>query len=377
MVKILIIDDDPTIRVLLTRTLQKQGYEVSVAQNGEEGVAKAHKLLPSLIICDWMMPVMDGLEVCRQIKANTELLTTFFILLTSRGALEDRIKGLDTGADDFLSKPIEMNELRARVSAGLRLHQLSQDLQLQKQRLEEELTEAADYVRSLLPPPMTGNITIDSRFIPSKQLGGDSFDYYWLNADELVIYLLDVSGHGVGSALLSVSVLNMLRSQSLNVPFNKPSAVLTALNDTFQMSRHKDLYFTIWYGVYHPSLRQLTYASAGHPPAILKYLNTDNTPQLRQLRTIGPPIGMLTDIKFVDDIYTIEAMSTLYIFSDGVYEICLENNIIWGLKAFIELLRSQQDLERSNLNQILHHIRTIGDKTTFDDDISLLQINFD
>jgi sigma-B regulation protein RsbU (phosphoserine phosphatase) len=326
-----------------------------------------------------MMPGMDGLEVCRRVKANADLLTTFFILLTARGAVEDRIEGLDTGADDFLGKPIvDLNEFRARVQAGLRLHQLSQDLQMQKQRLEAELAEAADYVRSLLPATLSGTVTIDSRFIPSKQLGGDSFDHFWLNEQELVIYLLDVSGHGVGSALLSVSVLNLLRSQSLNVKINQPSAVLTTLNETFQMPQHKDLYFTIWYGVYNHAERQLTYASAGHPPAILIERDVVNGLNAIKLKTIGPPIGMLPDIQYVNSTCPIQPGSCMYVFSDGVYEISLPDKTVWGINAFVELLAQipTRKPEQSNLNHVLNQIRTISRTTLFNDDISLLQINF-
>lgn len=110
---------------------------------------------------------------------------------------------------------------------------------------------AADYVRSLLPPPLEGTISTEALFLPSVQLGGDCFDYYWIDEEHLAIYLLDVSGHGVGSALLSVSVLNVLRSQSLpKTNFCQHSQVLSTLNQSFQMDNHNDKYFTIWYGVY-------------------------------------------------------------------------------------------------------------------------------
>lgn len=201
-IKILIIDDDRIIQLVIKHALQEQGYEIILANNGVKGLELAYKHSPALIICDWQMDDIDGLEVCRKIKSEPSLSTTFFILLTSRKAVEDRVEGLDTGADDFLSKPIEINELNARVRAGLRLYQmnqqlqkLAQDLQLQKHLLEAELNEAADYVKSLLPQPMSGLIIINSRFLPSRQLGGDCFDYYWLDENHLVIYLLDVSGH--------------------------------------------------------------------------------------------------------------------------------------------------------------------------------------
>ena len=108
--------------------LEKQGYEVVAASNGDEGIAKALAYRPALIICDWIMPGLNGLEVCHYIKTDPNLSTTFFILLTSLDSVADRVKGLDAGADDFITKPIEQNELQARVRAGLRLHQLSRDL---------------------------------------------------------------------------------------------------------------------------------------------------------------------------------------------------------------------------------------------------------
>jgi phosphoserine phosphatase RsbU/P len=215
MFQILVIDDDISIQILLKRMLKKQGYEVVSASNGEEGIAQALAYHPALIICDWIMPGLNGLEVCNRIKTHPNLSTTFFILLTSLDSVADRVKGLDAGADDFISKPIEQNELQARVRAGLRLHQLSQDLQTQKLLLETELAEAAEYVRSLLPLPITEPFSINSRFIPSRQLGGDCFDYYWLDPDYLAVYLLDTAGHGLKATLPSISVLNLLRSHAL------------------------------------------------------------------------------------------------------------------------------------------------------------------
>ena len=187
MVKILVIDDDATMRLLVTLVLRKQGYEVVQAKNGEEGLALAQEIIPALIICDWMMPKMDGLQVCQAIKSDPKFSATFFILLTAREEVADRIQGLDTGADEFLSKPIESTELQSRVRAGLRLYQLNQklqklatDLQQQKQLLEAELAEAAAYVQSLLPAPQEGKISIRSYFLPSTQLGGDFFYYDWI-----------------------------------------------------------------------------------------------------------------------------------------------------------------------------------------------------
>lgn len=377
MFQILVIDDDQVLQLMLATILEEQGYKVIVASDGEEGIVKAQQFRPALILCDWMMPRLDGIEVCRRIKADPNLSTTIFITITSLGSVVDRVKGLDAGADDFIAKPIEINELKARVRAGLRLHQLSHDLQTQKRLLETELVEAADYVRSLLPPPMTEPLTINSRFIPSRRLGGDCFDYYWLDPDYLAIYLLDTAGHGLGATLPSVSVLNLLRSRSIpKLNYYQPSDILTALNDTFQMTYHNSKYFTIWYGVYNRVSRKLIYASAGHPPAILLTGKSNNTQVLKQLQSPSVPVGMFPDTKYKNCFCDIEDSSTLYIFSDGLYEIHLPDGTVWGIDAFIELLKLSHHQKSDNLEQILNYLIGLNEKDSFDDDLSILELQF-
>jgi sigma-B regulation protein RsbU (phosphoserine phosphatase) len=351
---------------------------VILASNGEEGLAKALELRPALIICDWLMPGITGLEVCRQVKVTPQLSTTFFILLTSLGSVEDRVKGLDAGADDFLCKPIEMYELRARIRAGLRLHQLSHDLQVQKHLLEAELAEAADYVCSVLPEPLNDSaIAIDVRFIPSRQLGGDGFDYYWLDSEHLALYLLDVSGHGLRAALPSLSVLNLLRSRSLNnIDYYHPKEVLEGLNKLFQMTPRNDKYFTIWYGVYHLPTQELVYGSAGHPPALLITPNSDGEMIATSLRTRGLPIGMFAEADYTEAKIKINADSRLYVFSDGIYELDQPDGTIWGLENFTQLLKEYQKQSQRGLDYLIQTINRWNAQDNFDDDISIIQVNF-
>jgi len=381
MVQILIIDDDPTIQRVLQKAILKEGYQVEVASDGQKGIELAQALQPSLIICDWVMPGVDGLEVCRQVKAHPNLSTTFFILLTSRNSLEDRVLGLDTGADDFLPKPIEITELHARIRAGLRIHQLTNDLQQQKRLLESELAEASEYVQSLLPHSLEFPIQIQTTFIPSRQLGGDCFDYYWLESGELVLFLLDVSGHGLSAALPSVSILNLLRSRSLSdVDFRQPVQILNALNRIFQMGGQGDRYFTLWYGVYNPKSHKLIYASGGHPPALLvsptPTLCTPQSIEIESLRTRGIPIGLFSDSQYTDAEQIIQPGSCLYIFSDGVYELPQPNGEIWGLARFIELLRSLHAESLPSLSTIQECLIRENNHSVFPDDISLIKVQF-
>ncbi|HEY9689777.1 MAG TPA: SpoIIE family protein phosphatase [Coleofasciculaceae cyanobacterium] len=379
MFRLLIIDDDPTIRRLLERTLTKQGYEVLIAEDGAAGLERACAERPALIICDWMMPKIDGIEVCRHVKEEASLSSTFFILLTSLGSVDDRVRGLDAGADDFLSKPIEMNELKARVRAGLRLHQLNQDLKEQKRLLEEEMAEAADYVKTLLPPPMPGAVDITAMFEPSSRLGGDCFDFYWLDDDRLVVYLVDAAGHGLKAALPSLSVLNLLRSRSLPIrDYGSPSEVLRALNITFQMNDRNDKYFTAWYGVYNRTTRTLAYSSAGHPPAVLLSPSGEALPGVQQLRTVGLPVGMFSEAKYSEAFCTVPPDSSLYIFSDGIYELGMPDGTVWGLNPFVEVLRecwAQPD--RGTVEQVVTRVQDFNSgRNYFEDDLSLLRLKF-
>jgi len=174
------------------------------------------------------------------------------------------------------------------------------------------------------------------RFVPSTQLGGDAFGYYWLNPDTFVFYLLDVSGHGVGSAMHSVTVLNVLRQRALpHVDFEDPATVLSSLNGRFQMDSHHGMFFTMWYGVYRPSERTLTYASAGHHEAYLVL------PEKSSARPLGMPalmIGAMPDSVYLAEQTTVPAGSHLYLFSDGVFEIVTASGDRWTKGDFEPLL---------------------------------------
>ena len=392
---ILVIDDDPIIRRILQRMLQSQGYRVAIAETAAAGLEQALAITPPVILCDWRLPgTVDGLEICRRLKEHPDLSMSSFLLITAHAETASRVEALEAGADDLLMKPIDMAELKARVKSGMRLCQLTRDLKKQKQYLENELAEAASYVQSLLPrdtdkPP----VKIQTRFLPSQQLGGDCFDFYWLDPDYLVMYLLDVSGHGLGAALLSTSVLNVLRSQSLpSTNFYRPDKVLESLNNMFQMTNQNEKYFTIWYGVYNRVNRQLMYASAGHPPAVLLSSSAQTaasettngaatgTSETMRLRTPGMPIGMMPGTTYTWKRCSIPDDSYLYIFSDGVYEVpetaLAETGEILGLDSFIDhIVKCPRP---GQLDQLIRHaiMPSIDVGQALLDDLSLLEINF-
>ncbi len=218
------------------------------------------------------------------------------------------------------ARAIELLRL-AKVAAEDRAQEIKQaydSLRTTQETLNAELAGALDYVLSLLPRPITEKrLSVDWCMTPSAQLGGDGLGFHWMDPDRFAFYLLDVSGHGVKSALLAVSILHTLRTCGLtNTDWNDPGAVLGALNRAYSFQSREHLYFTIWYGVANFVDRTLRYSAGGHPPAVLRGGKRNN----RRLPASGPPVACLPDAHFETMELAMTSPSDLYLFSDGVFE---------------------------------------------------------
>lgn len=247
-------------------------------------------------------------------------------------------------------------------------------LQQTQHRLNEELAEAENYIMGILPAHRVEIPHTDWHFVPSTELGGDSFGYHDVDADHLAIYLLDVCGHGVGAALLSVTVINVLRSAALtNTDFCDPAAVLAALNDTFPMERQNDMYFTIWYGVYQHSTRLLRYASGGHPPAILLRTAEDGVRQARELATPGMAIGVMPGVHYPAAVTELASGDRLLVLSDGVYEIEKAPGVPLEFREFLEFVTAP---DGDHPERIFHWISSCAGLATLPDDFTLLRLRF-
>jgi len=246
------------------------------------------------------------------------------------------------------------------------------------EQLNNELNEAADYVKKILPQPITeGVIRTNWRFIPSTSLGGDAFGYHNLDEDHFAIYLIDVSGHGVGAALLSASVINVLRSQSLpNTDFKDPDQVLRSLNFAFPSEANKDMFFTIWYGVFNRDNRELTYASAGHPPALLCDENSSCNCNINLLKTPNFVVGGIKEAAYVKDKCEIPEGNTLYIFSDGVYEVEKSDGTKWHFNEFVNYIKKVKSDGQAVMDRLYDHVRRKGKLETFEDDFTIVEVVF-
>ncbi|HEX7779688.1 MAG TPA: SpoIIE family protein phosphatase, partial [Vicinamibacterales bacterium] len=255
-------------------------------------------------------------------------------------------------------------ELEASREALVRAHE----------RLQRELAEAAGYVRSLLPAPMSEPFAIDWRFVPSTELGGDAFGYNWVDADNFAIYLLDVCGHGVGPSLMSIAVLHVLQAGSLrDVDFRDPGQVLGALNERYQMKGHNDLYFTLWYGVYRPATRRLDYGCAGHPPAFLANAGTQG---VQLLEAKGPPIGLRPGIAYASQTVIVPGNTRLYLFSDGAFEIRRSDGTMMGLEDLLQFMSRPGTNGQSDLDLLFQHLLQVRGDDALEDDFSIVRFAF-
>jgi sigma-B regulation protein RsbU (phosphoserine phosphatase) len=250
-------------------------------------------------------------------------------------------------------------------------------LQENQKILKQELAEAAGYVRSLLPPPITGAVNATSRFVPSTALGGDSFGYHWNDEDNFAFYLLDVCGHGVGAALLSISVMNVLRSQTLpNTDFLDPCSVLSSLNESFQMEKHNNMFFTIWYGVYNKKTRVITYSSGGHPPVIFFEGKSSEPTKPKELQTAGLVIGGMPDIQFEKKTQEVKGEGYLYLYSDGDYEITKPDGKVLTLDEFIQVLSLPTPPGEDPLDRIQEYTQKLNGPGAYADDYSIVKLVF-
>jgi serine phosphatase RsbU (regulator of sigma subunit) len=261
----------------------------------------------------------------------------------------------------------QLERLRAQEQAAFTALQASQD------KLAGELAEAAAYVGSVLPPPLTdGPVRAEWAFEPSSSLGGDAFDYGPLpGRDGFEICLLDVCGHGVGAALLSISVLNVLRAESLpGVDWHDPGAVLAGLNTAFPMERNREMFFTAWCGIYDPGTRLIRFAGGGHPPAVL--VLPDGT--TAALAAPGPVIGAMPGMHFKTHESVIPAGARLFVFSDGACEIERKDGAMLTQADFRELLGRAP--RTGAVPWIMTELRALNRKKVFDDDVSLVEFSF-
>lgn len=379
-IKVLLVDDQMIVGETVRRMLAEDNdIELHFCSEPANAIKMAQEVEPTLILQDLVMPDIDGLTLVKFYRATQKLKDVPIIVLSSKEEATTKAESFATGANDYLVKLPDKIELIARIRYHSRAYinllernMAYQSLEISQKALANELAKAGDYVVSLLPAELkTSNIDTFWRFIPSAQLGGDAFGYHWLDEDNFAIYLLDVCGHGVGSALMSVSAMNVLRGESLaGADYKDPASLLSALNKSFQMSDHNGLYFTIWYGVFNKSSKKLNYASGGHPPAYMILADGSS----HKLANDNFIIGGLPDFPYTSTEVDLTLPATLFVYSDGVYEIEKPDNSIWDLDEMLDFLKNNSGDAHYEIDELLKFVKDLARKDILDDDYSMMKI---
>jgi sigma-B regulation protein RsbU (phosphoserine phosphatase) len=384
---VLLIDDQLLVGAKVRQMLAGEDDIVfHFCQDPNKAIERANEIGPTVILQDLVMPDVDGLTLVKRFRANEATRETPMVVLSSKEEPTVKAEAFALGANDYLVKLPDRIELLARIRHHsktyiylLQRNEAYRALEASQTLLAKDVAQAAKYVFSLLPEKLKkGEIRTDWRFIPSAELGGDSFGYDWIDADHFAFYLLDVSGHGVGAALLSVSALNALRSQSLpQTDFRDPGQVLTALNRAFQMDQQNGLFFTIWYGIYHKPTRRLDYAGGGHPPALLLTGPTAESATQVALESGGPMVGAVADLEFSTSTVQVDAYGLLSLYSDGAFEIERPDGTTWPFGDFVQFMANvARNPEQTGMDLLIRHARELSGTEEFVDDLSMVEFLF-
>lgn len=385
-VTVLLVDDQPLIGEAVRRLLAGEpDLTFHYCKDPTHALETAETVRPTIILQDLVMPDVEGLELVRRYRANGPTAEVPIVVLSTKEEPVTKAEAFALGANDYIVKLPDRLELLARIRHHSRgyIHQLQRDaayraLEESEKALARDVAEAAKYVRSLLPRKIPqGAVRADWRFIPSAALGGDTFGYHMLDEHRFAFYLIDVVGHGVGAALLSVSVLNAIRSQTLpETDFADPGQVLQALNRRFEMSQQGDKYFTAWYGVFDSVSRRLDYSGGGHPPALLVHDAAPAAEKVEMLKAGGPMVGAFDDVTFAVESCQVPPGSRIYLYSDGVFEITRTDGSMWPFEAFVERMAVPSEPDHPPMDRLIAEIATLSGKEGFDDDFSIIELTF-
>lgn len=395
---VLVVDDSPSQRKMLALLLRRWNFDVIEAADGASALAVCKARPVDFVISDWMMPEMTGPELCRAIRKLRCDHYHYFILLTSKSAKEDIATGLDAGADDFLSKPMDPGEMQARLRAGQRILSMQEDLVDKNRRItealdtltnlyddiERDLRAAAQLQKSLIPPRQShcGGVEIGVLYRPAGHVGGDLVGFFQVSDHRICAYSIDVSGHGVSSALLTVRLANFFSPDHLDENIavqdigcgqcapRDPAEISAGLNERLQDEADTDQYFTMLFADINTATGAVRFCQAGHPsPAILRHSGG-----IEFAGTGGAPIGLVPGMDYTTEAVHLSPGDKMLLFSDGITECMDPGGAMLEAAGLARLLGrvSSGTGDAEILNRLMDRVTEFAGGAAFEDDVSAL-----
>ncbi|KUF09557.1 fused response regulator/phosphatase [Pseudoponticoccus marisrubri] len=402
--RVLIVDDSRLQLRILNAILTRWGFEVLQAVSGVEALRIAAVSEPDLILSDWMMPQMTGLELCRRFRALKREGYGYFILLTSKSEKGEVAEGLDAGADDFLTKPVNAEELRARINAGERVVSMERQLSEKNREVSEafarlkevheaidkDLRQARTIQQSLIPERVKeiGTSRVSLFLQPCGHVGGDLVGMFNPGHERLGLYSIDVSGHGITSAMVTARVAGYLSSKfpDQNIALEKRFDRFYAMRDPVETARllnqrlaadpGVEEYLTMAYVAGDLRTGRMRMVQAGHSQPLLLRAGGE----VEFIGTGGLPIGLVDAVDHEQHVVTMRKGDRLLLYSDGFTEAVLRNGEMLGEEGLVQLFRDSVKVgEGPDLLADLYWRLTAEMRAAdqLDDDVSAALLEFD
>ena len=398
---ILLVDDSKLQRKILSSLVKRWGFKVLEAESGEQALEICKTEQPDIVLSDWMMPGMSGLELCSSFRNLPNDDYGYFIILTSKGEKDEVAEGLRAGADDFLTKPINADELRARISAGERILDMQGELTYKNCMISETLDELQRVYDSLDKDLIEAKKLQDSltrerhKSFPTAELslllrssghvGGDLVGFYPAAKNHLGLYAIDVSGHGISSALMTARLAGYLSASApdQNVALERledgtyqslpPSEVIGVLNDLVLDEMDTEHYFTLLLADVNLLTGEMVLGQAGQPyPAVQR---ADGS--VEQNGTGGFPVGLMSGIKFEQFETQLFKGDRILILSDGVTECPDPDGKMFEEEGLERLMSDLHDVKgQAFLDALIWNLMSFAESDDFPDDVSGILFEF-
>jgi sigma-B regulation protein RsbU (phosphoserine phosphatase) len=369
--RVLIVDDAKANLDILVEGL-KADHKLSLAMNGEMALQIAARTPPDLVLLDIMMPGLDGYEVCRRMRQMPETAEVPIMFLSSLEEVRDKTRGFEAGANDYLTKPFEMLEVKARVRSLLKAKAYSDAV---KEQIASELRVAREIQMGMLPHEFSAleaayDVEFGAVLEPAREVGGDLYGVCAAAKDRLVLFLGDVSGKGLPASMFMVRAISLARLLARDIV--EPELILARLNDELSEDNPSFMFVTFICAVFNPASGRLAIANAGHCRPVL--LRPGEAPRWA-VKKLGTALGFDAGLEFERTELTILPGDTLVFYTDGVSEAFNPRDECYGDDRLIADSAALAGKSAAALTAgLLERVHAFADSAPQSDDIAILTL---
>jgi sigma-B regulation protein RsbU (phosphoserine phosphatase) len=369
--RILIVDDVKANIDVLVQALREE-YKLSVVLNGESALRTAEKNPPDLVLLDILMPGMDGYEVCRRLRAAPQTREVPVMFLSGLGDVQNKALGFEAGGNDYLTKPFEILEVKARVRSLLKAKAYSDAV---KEQLANELRIAREIQLGILPADISActrgtGLDIQAILEPAREVGGDLYEVLRTDDNRIVVVVGDVSGKGIPAALFMAVTTTLVRTIARQ--FEKPQEIVLRVSDALAMQNPSNMFVTLACAVIEWEEGRVSYASAGHPSPVL--LRPGSAPSLPFAST-ATVAGIIPGMDVSAHALRLQPGDTLLFYTDGVTEAMNAGKVLFGEARLLEhLAREPGGSAAETVASVLAAVRQHAGEHPQSDDITVLAL---